>query len=126
MRDWFVQISRGVSNSIAHPAATVLCIVAILAWTLMGPRYHYGNQWQIIGNLVPNIIALLLLFVIAGAQRRDTEGLHLKIDALIAANPNVKNAILGIESATEADLERAKEHIGEIIEAVEAAEHARS
>lgn len=126
MKDWFVQISRFVNNGIAHPAATVLCIVGILAWSLTGPHFHYKNEWQTIGNLVPNIIALLLLFVIAGAQKRDTEGLHLKIDALIAANPNVKNAILGIESATEADLERAKEHITEIVEAVETAEHARS
>ncbi|MDQ6932297.1 MAG: low affinity iron permease family protein [Candidatus Eremiobacteraeota bacterium] len=126
MKDWFVQISRGVSNSIAHPAATAACIVAIVAWGLIGPHYHFANQWQTLGNLVPNIIALLLLFVIAGAQRRDTEGLHLKIDALIAANPNVKNAIVGIESATEADVERAKEHISEIVEAVETAEHARS
>ncbi len=126
MKDWFLQISRVVNNSIAHPAATVLCIVGILAWSLMGPHYGFANQWQIVGNLVPNIIALLLLFVIAGAQKRDTEGLHLKIDALIAANPNVKNAILGIESATDADLDRAKEHITEIVEAVETAEHARS
>ncbi|MDQ6932734.1 MAG: low affinity iron permease family protein [Candidatus Eremiobacteraeota bacterium] len=126
MKDWFVQLSRGVSSGIAHPIATAACILAILAWTLIGPHYHFGNQWQVVGNLVPNIVALLLLFVIAGAQRRDTEGLHLKIDALIAANPNVKNAILGIESATEEDLERAKEHITEIVQAVETAEHARS
>jgi low affinity Fe/Cu permease len=55
-----------------------------------------------------------MVFIIANVQKRDSDALNSKLDALIAVNRRLNNKALGIESATE-------ERVRELREELEAA-----
>jgi low affinity Fe/Cu permease len=49
-----------------------------------------------------------MVFVIQHSQNKDTTAVQLKLNELIAANPNTSNRLIVIEDLTEAELETLK------------------
>jgi low affinity Fe/Cu permease len=111
MKDAFLRFARMVNDATAHPAATAIAAALIIAWAVSGPRFHFSDTWQLIMNTASSIITFLMVFIIANAQKRDTEALNLKLDLLIAMDRALGRKGVGIESATSAKLQELREEI---------------
>lgn len=97
-------------------AAVPIAIAPLLVWMAAGPLYHWSDTFQMVGNTFMSAVSYVLLFVLQRTQVRDTAALHLKVDALVAANRAVSNKLVAIETrpveeiAAEAERLRAKAH----------------
>jgi low affinity Fe/Cu permease len=67
-----------------------------------------------------SVVTLLMIFIIAHAQKRDTDALNLKLDMLIASNANLNNRAVGIETASERAVHEVRQELASI-----APEHTR-
>ena len=108
------RLSRTVDSWCAHPIAAATVFALVVVWLLFGPQTHFSDAWQFVMNTTSSTVTFLMVFVIANAQKRDTEALLLKLDLLIAANPRTKNTAVEIESQPEHVAEEVRQEIREL------------
>jgi len=104
----------------AFLAATAIIVV----WALTGPIFGFSDTWQLVINTGTTIITFLVVFLIQNSQNRDTKAIHLKLDELLRAVRDAREArFVDLEDATEEKLEQVKRQIereSRVVEAVEA------
>ena len=89
-----------------QPAAFGAALVAILGWAITGPIFSYSDTWQLVINTVTTIVTFLMVFLIQNTQNRDSEAMQIKLDELIRALDQARNALLNLEELEEKDLDR--------------------
>lgn len=87
----------------------------IVGWALAGPRFHYSDTWQLVMNTTSSVITFLMVFIIANAQKRDTEALNLKLDMLIAVDSELREKAIGIEFANEAHVQELRSEMAALL-----------
>jgi low affinity Fe/Cu permease len=55
-------------------------------------------------NIAISIVTLLMVFVLQNTQNRDSAALHLKLDEMVGAEPEARDAIQGVESKSEKEI----------------------
>jgi low affinity Fe/Cu permease len=108
------RLSRAVDSWCAHPLAAATVFAMVVVWLLVGPRTHFSDAWQFVMNTTSSTVTFLMVFIIANAQKRDTDALLLKLDLLIAADPRTKGTAVEIESQPEHVAEEVRKEIREL------------
>ena len=86
-----------------------LCVMLSLTGVL---AYVSGSQLFIAGaSMAISAVTLLLLPILQATQMRDDAALHAKLDELIKANADARNALIGLENQTHEEIQQAR--IGE-------------
>jgi low affinity Fe/Cu permease len=116
------RLSRSVDNWVAHPITAATVFALVVMWLVAGPRMHFSDSWQFVMNTTSSTVTFLMVFIIANAQKRDTEALLLKLDLLIAADPRTKNTAVEIEAQPEHVAEEVRKEIRELQDRAEAEE----
>ena len=99
--NWFGRLAVMTAKASGRPATFLLAVAVIVAWAVTGPIFNYSDTWQLVVNTGTTIITFLMVFLIQATQNRDTAALQLKLDELIIATANAKNAVVGIEEAAD-------------------------
>ena len=109
-RGWLASLRDGGRrlNPAGRPAAFILACTVIAVWGATGPVFRYSDTWQLIINTGTTIVTFLMVFLMQNTQNRDTISIQLKLDELIRANENARNAMLSLEDLTEDQLARIK------------------
>jgi low affinity Fe/Cu permease len=112
----FVRFTDAVARASGSSVATIVAAVAVLVWFASGPLFHFSNTWQLVVNTGTTVLTFLMVFVIQATQIRDSTALHVKLDELIAVTAGASNRAIGIERASEADIDRMREALEEGVE----------
>jgi low affinity Fe/Cu permease len=106
MDGWFRRFSHGTAEIVGRSEAFLTAVCVVAAWALTGPLFHFSDTWQLVINTGTTIVTFLMVFLIQNTQNRDAHAMHLKLDELIRANKNARNALLGLESMNDQELDR--------------------
>lgn len=113
----FAGFAARVALLAGRPATFVAACAVILAWAVSGPLFGFSDTWQLVINTGTTIVTFLMVFVIQNAQNRDGMAIQVKLDELIRATHDARNALIGIEhlddrrvAAIERDLDRNAAH----------------
>jgi low affinity Fe/Cu permease len=90
--------------------AFALVLGLTFLWAITGPLYHFSDTWQLVMNTISSIVTFLMVFVIQNTQNRQTDALQIKLDELIRATEDAKNALLDLEELDEDDLAEYRAH----------------
>ncbi|MFM6852552.1 MAG: low affinity iron permease family protein [Sphingopyxis sp.] len=101
----FTAIASRVARAAGQPWAFVVALGVIILWAVTGPIFAYSDTWQLVINTSTTIITFLMVFVIQNSQNRDAAALQAKLDELIRATKDARNAFVGIEHRTDAQVE---------------------
>jgi len=124
--------SMGVSDAFSHAAqwtarqcgrahTFVAACLVIVVWGVSGPVFGYSDTWQLVINTGTTIITFLMVFLMQNTQNRDTAAVQLKLDELIRANENARNAMLSLEDLSEEQLTRLKATFASLVDVPSAA-----
>lgn len=102
--DSFHLFATKASAVVGTKWAFLTAIVAILAWIVSGPRFHYSDTWQLVINTGTTIITFLMVFLIQKAQNKDSLAIQLKLNELIAAHQMASNRLVNAENMTEEEM----------------------
>jgi low affinity Fe/Cu permease len=89
----------------------VLSVAVVVLWAITGPLFNYSDTWQLVINTATTVITFWLVFIIQYTQNRDNKALHLKLDALVEAEPKVSNELISIEKMTDEEIEEVYKRI---------------
>jgi low affinity Fe/Cu permease len=106
MGDAFRRFASRCSVLLGSPISFAFSLGLVLVWAATGPLFHFSDSWQLVINTGTTVVTFLMVFLIQATQNRDAQALHLKLDELIRANRNARNALAGIESCTEEEIQR--------------------
>ena len=106
MGDTFRRFASRCSLLLGSPISFALSLSLVVVWAATGPLFHFSDSWQLVINTGTTVVTFLMVFLIQATQNRDAQALHLKLDELIRANRNARNALAGIESCTEEEIQR--------------------
>ena len=107
---WGERVALAVSQFAASTLAFLLAVTSVLVWAALGPMFHYSDTWQLVINTGTTVVTFLMVFLIQRTQERESLALQLKLNELIAALKGPSNRLVDIESLSESDLTRLREH----------------
>jgi low affinity Fe/Cu permease len=105
MDEWFRLFAHRTAEVVGRSYAFLLAATIIAVWALTGPLFHFSDTWQLVINTGTTIVTFLMVFLIQNTQNRDAHAIHLKLDELIRANKHARNALLGLESMSDGELQ---------------------
>ncbi len=105
----FSKFSNKVAHATGKPVTFAIATLTILVWAVTGPIFHYSDTWQLIINTGTTIVTFLMVFLIQNTQNRDGAALQAKLDELIRAHQDARDAYMGIEKLDEAKVERMRQ-----------------
>ena len=112
----FGRLARAVAHAMGQPAAFGIAAATIILWALAGPIFGFSDTWQLVINTGTTIVTFLMVFLIQNTQNKDAEAMHIKLDELIRAIEQARNALLDLEELEERDLERIRAEYLELAE----------
>jgi low affinity Fe/Cu permease len=101
---FFTRIATLTSAAVGQPWAFVLALLFIIVWGVSGPLFQFSDTWQLVVNTSTTIITFLMVFVIQNSQNRDAAAMQAKLDELIRVTVDARDAFIGIEHMTDAQL----------------------
>jgi low affinity Fe/Cu permease len=104
LRRWFGIVATRIARLAGEPAAFIGAVTLIMVWAALGPALGYSDAWQLTVNTATTIITFLMVFLIQNSQNRDAAAVQIKLDELIRASENARNALLDLEDMTEDQL----------------------
>ncbi len=104
----FSKIAQWTAQQCGRASTFIIACIIIIVWGVTGPVFDYSDTWQLIINTGTTIVTFLMVFLMQNTQNRDTVSIQLKLDELIRANENARNAMLSLEDLTEEQLKRVK------------------
>ncbi|AVQ85760.1 MULTISPECIES: low affinity iron permease family protein [unclassified Variovorax] len=105
----FDHFASRVTRWAGTPLAFCMALLAVLLWALVGPLFHFSENWQLVINTGTTIVTFLMVFLIQQSQNKDSVALHLKLNELLAASKVASNRMIGIEDLDEQDLREVAE-----------------
>src|SRR5207248_926709 len=102
------KFARWAARKSGHPLTFIAAVTIIIIWGISGPVFGWSDTWQLIINTGTTIITFLMVFLIQHTQNSDTEALHLKLDELIRATQEARNALMSLEDLSDEYLDRLK------------------
>ena len=106
MRERFRKLAYLTADVVGSPWAFLIGVGVVLIWGLSGPYFHFSDTWQLVINTGTTIVTFLVVFLIQGAQNRDSRALHLKLDELLRAAEHARTSLVALESRTDDELDR--------------------
>ena len=105
MQEVFRVFAQRVSEATGSPWAFIAALAGVIAWLVMGPFVGFSDVWLISMGTICSVIPSLMVFLIQNMQNRDSKAMQLKLDELIRATGEARNALIQLESLSDRDLE---------------------
>jgi low affinity Fe/Cu permease len=106
VRDVFGAFAAGTARVLGGRWAFLAAVLAVVAWAVTGPTFHYSQDWQLVINTGTTIVTFLMVFLIQNSQNRESKAIQLKLDELILAVRRADNQLINIEELTEEQLNK--------------------
>jgi low affinity Fe/Cu permease len=112
----FSTFASGASQVLGSAWCFLGAIVIIFVWAATGPLFHFSDTWQLIINTGTTVVTFLMVFLIQNTQNRDTEALRLKLDELILATQDARNAFVDIDDLDDDQLAQLEKDLRRVAE----------
>jgi low affinity Fe/Cu permease len=107
--DWFSTLTRRVSTAAGSWQASLAAFLIVFTWIIGGFYFGFLNEiYQLFINSLTTVITFIMVFLIQGAQDRDTKAIHLKLNELLSSITKANEQLIDIENATDEQLEQAR------------------
>ena len=114
MRERFRKLAYRTAEVVGSPWAFLAGVSVVLVWGLSGPYFHFSDTWQLVINTGTTIVTFLVVFLIQGAQNRDSRALHLKLDELLRAVEQARTSLVALEGRTDDELDRLQQEFDQL------------
>src|SRR6187549_261164 len=113
---FFEGFSTKVTRLAGSTPAFMIALALIIIWAIVGPVFHFSEDWQLVINTGTTIITFLMVFLIQKSQNKDSLAIQLKLNELVAAHEFASNRMVCVEDMTEEELKTIKKYYSKLNE----------
>jgi low affinity Fe/Cu permease len=110
------RFSAAVTAAAGSTPAFIIAFTLVILWGVLGPVFHYSEQWQLVINTGTTIITFLMVFLIQKSQNKDSLAIQLKLNELVASHEFASNRLVNVENMTEDELKVIKKYYAQLSE----------
>ncbi|MDQ6763649.1 MAG: low affinity iron permease family protein [Bacteroidota bacterium] len=103
-KHFFEHFASKVTLATGSTPAILVAFGSVVVWGLLGPVFHYSENWQLVINTGTTIITFLMVFLIQKSQNKESMAVQLKLNELVAAHEFASNRLVDVENMTEDEL----------------------
>ena len=118
------KICKNIADATGAPLALFLAIVFQLAWIIIGTLTHLDPYPFVFLLTVSNVVQLILIFIIAVAQKQSSQHAELRAEAdhehisrLLHHQEVQEEILIRLDTETKIDVEDIKTAIGQLMKA---------
>jgi low affinity Fe/Cu permease len=114
MQQVVTRLGDRITEITGRPWAWVISVLVVLAWAI--GLFHYGlhnDGYILVIETVSSVVTLVMVFLIQHSTERSNRAIQLKLDALIAAQENTENKIIGVEERPATEIKKLQEEARE-------------
>ncbi len=104
MERFFTVVAGRIAAFAGQPLAFVLALGSVIVWGITGPIFGFSQTWQLVINTGTTIVTFLMVFLVQNSQNRDAAAIQAKLDELIRALEEARNAFIGLEHMTDKEI----------------------
>lgn len=97
-------LAARVTKATGSNMAIMIAFASVITWAVLGPVFHYSENWQLVINTGTTIITFLMVFLIQKSQNKESVAVQLKLNELVAAHEFASNRLVDVENMTEEEL----------------------
>jgi len=102
--NFFEHFAAQVTKATGSTQAILIAFGTVVLWAVLGPVFHYSENWQLVINTGTTIITFLMVFLIQKSQNKESIAVQLKLNELVAAHEFASNRLVDVENMTEEEL----------------------
>ena len=102
--NFFEHLAAKVTKATGSTPAILIAFGAVITWAMLGPVFHYSENWQLVINTGTTIITFLMVFLIQKSQNKESIAVQLKLNELVAAHEFASNRLVDVENMSEEEL----------------------
>jgi low affinity Fe/Cu permease len=110
--NFFERLAQRASIWTGSTPAFIAALLTIIIWAVVGPVFHWSDTWQLVINTSTTIITFLMVFLIQRGQNKEILALHIKLNELIRASAEARNALINVEKLPEAIVKKLHDGYG--------------
>lgn len=103
--DRFGRFATAASGWLGSKWGFLCAGIAIVAWAITGPIFHFNEYWQLVMNTATDVLTFLMVFLLQNTQNRDARAINLKLDELIHSVDKASNHMINIERLSDSELD---------------------
>lgn len=107
----FTRFTTKVATVLGRPWVFATAVAVLILWAFSGPLLGFSDTWQLIINTSTTIITFLMVFIIQNTQNRDSEALHVKLDAIMLELKISNAKLYDAEHEGEKELENQRQRL---------------
>jgi low affinity Fe/Cu permease len=115
-KNLFEIFAAKVSQFAGSTYAFFIAFILVIVWAIVGPIFHFSEDWQLVINTGTTIITFLMVFLIQKSQNKDSLAIQLKLNELVAAHEFASNRMVCVEDMTEEELKIIKKYYSKLNE----------
>jgi low affinity Fe/Cu permease len=115
-KNLFEVFATKVSQFAGSTYAFFIAFILVIVWAIVGPVFHFSENWQLVINTGTTIITFLMVFLIQKSQNKDSLAIQLKLNELVAAHEFASNRMVCVEDMTEEELKTIKKYYSKLNE----------
>jgi low affinity Fe/Cu permease len=105
LRDRFDDLAAKATTILGSMWAMLGSVTLVVVWVLSGPIFGFSETWQLIINTTTTVITFWMVFVIQNSSNRQDKATQLKLDEIIRVLADARDELIGVDHASEDDLE---------------------
>lgn len=105
-RPWFERLADRLTVALGSFPALAGSVLLVVVWALTGPLLNFSDTWQLFINTTTTVITFWMVFMIQNSANRFAKATQTKLDELIRAVETAHNEVIGLDKASEADIDK--------------------
>lgn len=101
---FFENLASKVTKAAGSTPAILLAFTSIIIWAILGPFFHFSDNWKWVISTGTTIITFLMVFLIQKSANKESLAVQLKLNELVAAHEFASNRLMDVENLTEEEL----------------------
>ncbi len=121
----FDEVAGQVTRWAGSAWASMAAIILVIGWLVGGLVVGFTDSYQLVANTFTTLVTYLMVFFIQHTQNVETRAMHIKLDELLLRIDAADNALMAIESLSEAELEALSSRYRKIADACRQADRSQ-
>lgn len=115
INELFVKMSKRASSLMGSSPVFAFVFCITLGWVIGGVvRYGFGSGYQMWLNTFSSISTMLMAFLIANNQNRESRALQLKLDELLHSDESARKCFIGLEERSDEEIDKLAQEFEEL------------